>query len=153
MSTKQTVEAAETGARGGDGTGTRTLDAAPSAPGRNVTTNAGRRGIGAPVGDPGRIRDGQGPSGSVVGTGLNEKTGVPPGAPIRSMAPRPSIPANQAATSSDLEKRLMARPQPFTYEGGAATLPTDRLDMSKLGIPYNVMADVNAKPQNMGAYV
>src|SRR6266704_3034018 len=113
MSTKQTVEAAETGARRGDGSGTRTMDAAPPPPGRNATMNAGRHGSGAPVGDPGRIRDGQGPSGSVVGTGLNEKTGVPEGAPIRSMAPRPSIPANQAETSKDLEERLKANPQPF----------------------------------------
>jgi hypothetical protein len=69
------------------------------------------------------------------------------------MAPRPSIPANQAETSSDLEKRLLAKPQPFTYEGGAATLAAGSHDGSTEGIPYNVMADVNAKPQSYGAYV
>jgi hypothetical protein len=47
----------------------------------------------------------------------------------------------------------MARPQPFTYEGGGATLPTDRHDGSTEGIPYNVMADVNAKPQSYGTLV
>src|SRR6266481_7602153 len=39
------------------------------------------------------------------------------------MKPRSSIQTNQAETSKDLEERLLAATQPFTYEGGAATLP------------------------------
>jgi hypothetical protein len=69
------------------------------------------------------------------------------------MVPRPSIQADQAQTSKDLEARIRANPQPFTYEGGAATLRTDRHDGSTEGIHYNVMAPVNAKPQSYGSPV
>ncbi|SRR6266478_4128245 len=145
MNTKARVPTTETGALAGDGKGSQGMKI-PTGPARQP--DIGRHFQNSRMANVGTIRGGQAePASNKV------KTGVPPGAPIRSMAPRPSIPANQAETSRDLERRIVAAPQPFTYEGGAATTPTGRLDMSTLGIPYNVMAPVDAKPQSYGAYV
>ena len=89
----------------------------------NKTTNAGRHSVGQKTARPGSIRPGQGSSGSVVGTGVNAKTGVSRSSPSRTMQPRPGVLANQADTSRDLMKRLTGKaPQPFTNEGGAATM-------------------------------
>jgi len=129
-------------------TGTRTYTTTPTPPGLNVTTNAGRRATGQSLANVGAQRGGQGEP-----AGNRPVTGVSPSSPIRSMAPRPSIQADQAQTSKDLEARIRANPQPFTYEGGAATLRTDRHDGSTEGVRYNVMAPVNAKPQNYGSPV
>src|SRR5260370_21334502 len=112
MKYEDTVPATEHGAIRGDGTGKRRFDTTPKPADHNVTTNAGRHHTGEALARVGATRGGQEPSGSVVGTGVNAKTGVPSSAPIRSMVPFPSIPANQAETSRDLEKRLMAPPQP-----------------------------------------
>src|SRR6266852_966768 len=87
MKYTDTVKAAETGAKAGDGDGTRTFSAAPKGPVRNP--EAGRHNIGAPTGDPGNKRASQGPSGSVVGTGVNQKTAVPQDAPTRTQEPTP----------------------------------------------------------------
>jgi hypothetical protein len=129
-------------------TGARTYTTTPTPPGLNVTTNAGRRATGQSLANVGAQRGGQ-----AEPAGNRSITGVPASAPIRSMAPRPSIQANQAETSKDLEARIRANPQPFTYEGGAATLRTDRHDGSTEGIRYNVMAPVNARPQSYGSAV
>src|SRR5258708_3952548 len=130
MNTKARVPTGETGALPSDGKRTQGMKV-PSGPARQP--NLGRHFQNSRTANVGTIRDGQSEpaSNKVI-------TGVPPGAPIRSMAPRPSIPANQAETSKDLEARLVAAPQPFTYEGGSATLPTGHVDMSRLGEPYNV---------------
>jgi hypothetical protein len=148
MSTKYPVRTAVDGAIRGDGSGTRTFTTAPKAPGHLETMNAGRHSSGQSLANVGAQRGGQGEPG-----GNRPITGVSPSSPIRSMAPRPSIPANQVETSKDLEARLRANPQPFTYEGGAATLRTDRHDGSTEGVHYNVMAPVNARPQSYGSPV
>jgi hypothetical protein len=146
---KFTVRAGETGAIRGDGTGSRTFTTTPATPGHNVTTNAARHSVGQPLARPGTQRDGQGARrANGVGTGYNQRTGAKP-----EMTPRQSIRANQAETSQDLERRILAAPQPFTYEGLAATSPTGRHDGSTEGVPYNVMASVNAKPQSYGKLV
>lgn len=145
---KFTVKAGETGAIPGDGSGTRNFTTVPKAPGHNVTTNAARRATGQSLANVGAQRGGQ-----AEPAGNRPITGVSPSSPIRSMVPRPSIPANQAETSKDLEARIRANPQPFTYEGGAATLRTDRHDGSTEGVRYNVMAPVNARPQSYGSRV
>jgi len=150
MNTKGKVPATETGATRGDGIGTRQFTTMPKALGHNVTTNAGRHATGEAQARVGTIRQGQGPSGSGVGTGANQKTGVPAGAPIRSMAPRPSIPANQADTSNDLEKRLMANPQPFTYQDGAATLAAGSVRFAEVGIGYEYKSEPGAPLSKRG---
>jgi hypothetical protein len=144
MNTNAKVSKGETGKARDDGKGMQGITM-PKPLGHNVLTQSGRHATGQNLARVGNIRPGQSePASNKV------KTGVPAGAPIRSMVPRPSIPANQAETSKDLEARILAKPQPFTYDTLAATLPTDRLDMSTLGIPYNVMAPVDAKPQSYG---
>jgi hypothetical protein len=69
------------------------------------------------------------------------------------MTGRPSIAANQADTSRDLEKRLLAAPQPFTYDNTTANMPTGRHDESTYGIPFNQAKPVNEKPQTYGSPV
>ena len=70
------------------------------------------------------------------------------------MKPRKSIPANQAETSRDLEERILASPQPFTYENGAANAPTGRVNGATLGEPYGRPAEsLNAKTRSMGTHV
>ncbi len=91
----------------------------------NKTTNAGRHSVGQKMARPGSIRPGQGAhtSGLNPGAGHNPKTGVSRSSPSRMMTPRPGVAANQADTSRDLMKRLTGKaPQPFTNEGGAATM-------------------------------
>ena len=91
-----------------------------------VTRNPmkGRHSVGQQTARPGSIRGGQGAHvANGVGTGHNQKTGVSRSSPSRTMAPRPGVPANQADTSRDLMRRLSGKaPQPFTNQGGAATL-------------------------------
>jgi hypothetical protein len=140
---KSRVPAGETGAIPGDGRGTRTFTTTPKTPGHNVTMNSGRRAVGESLARVGNI-----PGGQSAPSGNRPITASRP-----AMRPQPGVLANQAETSRDLERRLTKSPQPFTNEDGAATLPTGRLDMSTLGIPYNVMADVNAKPQSYGKHV
>jgi hypothetical protein len=146
MKYEDVVPASETGAIRGDGSGKRRFDTTPKTAAHNVTTNAARHATGEALARVGNIRPGQSePSGN------RPITGVPPGVPIRSMAPRPSIQANQAETSSDLEKRLMARPQPFTYEGGAATLYPGSVNWNPSGaVPYDVHTDPDSGPQVRG---
>ena len=147
--TKWTVPAGETGAIPGDGSGTRNFTTVPKPPGHNVTTNAGRRAVGQPLARPGAIRDGQGASrANGVGTGYNQRTGARP-----EMTGRPSIRANQAETSLDAERRILAAPDPFKYDNSTANMPTGRLDYKTLGIPYEVQAPVDAKPQSYGSPV
>jgi hypothetical protein len=83
----------------------------------------GRHAVGQQMARPGSIRGGQGAhAANGVGTGHNQKTGVSKSSPSRTMAPRPGVPASQADTSRDLQKRLTGKaPQPFTNTGGAAT--------------------------------
>jgi hypothetical protein len=146
---KFSVRAGETGAIRGDGTGSRTFTTTPTPPGRNITTNQGRHSVGQPLARPGTQREGQGARrANGVGTGYNQKTGARP-----EMSPRQSIGTDAKLTSQDLERRISAAPQPFTYEGLAATSPTDRHDGSTEGVPYNVEAGVNAKPQSYGKLV
>jgi hypothetical protein len=129
-------------------TGARTYTTTPTPPGHNVTTNTARHATGQSLAKVGAQRGGQSePSSNKV------TTGVPASAPIRSMVPRPSIPANQADTSNDLEKRILAKPQPFTYDTTTPNIPTGRHDGSTEGIRYNVMAPVNARPQSYGSAV
>jgi hypothetical protein len=141
MNTKAKVPSVETGAsQRGDGKSTSIKWA--EGPMRDPL--AGRHAVNSSGAEPGTVRGGQSePSGN------RPVTGVPKSAPIRSMVPIPSIPANQAETSKDLEARLLAPPQPFTYDTLAATLPTGHHDGSTEGVPYNVMTDVNAEPQRL----
>jgi len=143
MSTKYPVRAGETGAIRGDGSGTRTFTTTPKTPGHNVTTNAARHATGQQLARVGNQRGGQSePASNKVQTGARPE-----------MTPRPSIRADQAQTSRDAEARLLAAPQPFTYDGAAATAPTGRHDGSTEGVRYNVAAGVNAKPQTYGSPV
>ncbi len=72
-------------------------------------TMKGRHAVGGRTANPGKMRKGGSePASNKV------KTGVPANAPIRSMAPKASVLANQAATSLDLQKRIPKPPQPFT---------------------------------------
>lgn len=152
MSTKDTVQAAETGKIPGDYSGTRTLNANPPTQGRNP--EAGRHSIGAPTGDTGTIRGGQGPSGSGVGTGVNQKTGVPADSPIRSMAPRPTAElwTDAAQPSKSAEALISGPPTPFRAEGGAATLypGSVRWDNAPGCVPYGQAAEPDAKTQTYG---
>jgi hypothetical protein len=144
MNTQARVPTSQTGDSQSDG-GTQGIKL-PSGPARQP--NLGRHFQNSRTANVGTLRG----SGSEP-DGNHPITGVSPSSPIHSMVPRPSIPADQAETSKDLERRLVANPQPFTYEGGAATLTTDRLDMSQLGEPYNVMSPVDAKTRSMGTHV
>jgi hypothetical protein len=145
MNTKARVPSTETGVGTQDGraTGIRM----PEVGGRQKTTEAGRHATGQRTANVGTIRGGQSEP-----DGNHPITGVPKDAPIRSMAPIPSIPANQAETSRDLEKRLMAPPQPFTYEGGAATLlpGSVRWENAPGCVPYGQAVDVDARTQTYG---
>jgi hypothetical protein len=124
-------------------TGTRTYTTTPTPPGHNVTTNAARRATGQSLANVGAQRGGQ-----------SEPSGNRPITASRTaMRPQPGVLANQAETSKDLQERLTKATQPFTNEGGAATLPTGRHDGSTEGVPYNVMAPVNARPQSYGKAV
>src|SRR5580704_2152845 len=112
MNTKAKVPTAQTGDSARDG-GVQGIKL-PTGSARQP--NLGRHFQNSRTANVGTIR-----GGSAEPDGNRPITGVPASSPIRSMAPRPSIPANQADTSLDLERRLVAAPQPFTYEGGAAT--------------------------------
>ncbi len=112
---------------------------------------AGRHSVGARIADAGTFRDGQEATrANGVGTGYNQKTGAAADSPIRSMAPRPSIRANQAETSKDLEERLQANPQPFTYEGGAATLLPGSVKFAEVGIGYEYISEPDAPLSKRG---
>lgn len=140
MNTKGRIPAAETGKAPGDGSGTRQYTTMPPARGHNVLTNQGRHATGQSLANVGAQRRGQ-----------SEPSGNRPITASRTaMRPEPGVLANQAETSADLQRRLMKATQPFTNEGGAATLPTGRHDGSTEGVPYNVVADVNARPQSYG---
>ncbi len=146
---KYTVRASETGAVRGDGEGTRSFTTKPIPPGRNVTVNSGRHAVGESLARPGTIPGGQGARrANGVGTGYNQKTGARP-----EMTGRPSIRSNQAETSLDAERRLLAAPDPFKFDNSTANMPTDRINGATLGIEYNVEAPVNAKPQTYGSKV
>lgn len=142
MNTKGKVPAGETGATRGDGRGTRQFTKMPAAPGHNVTMNSGRHSVGQPLAQPGSIRGGQSaPAGN-----------RPITASRTAMRPTPGILNDAKDTSLDLERRIAGKAtQPFTNEGGAATAPTGRLDMSTLGIPYGQAVPVAGRVQSYGS--
>jgi hypothetical protein len=63
------------------------------------------------------------------------------------MRPQPGVLADQRETSSDLQRRLVKSPQPFTNDGGAATLnaPTNPSFRSS-GSP----SELRDKPKSVG---
>jgi hypothetical protein len=140
MNSKASVPTGETGES--KTTGSQGMNW-PEAAGRDPMK--GRRATGEATARIGTIRGGQDATrANGVGTGYNQKTGAAADSPIRSMAPRPSIPANQAETSKDLEARILANPQPFTYEGGAATLLPGSVRFAEVGIGYEYISDPDA---------
>jgi hypothetical protein len=144
MNTKAKVPSTQTGDSPSDG-GTSGIRM-PAALGHNVLTNTGRHAKGSLIAQPGTIRGGQSED-----AGNKPITGVPPGAPIRSMNPIPSIPANQAETSKDAEARILAPPQPFTYNTLSAALAAPRVGWNPDGaVPYDVHTDPNKGPQVIG---
>jgi len=143
MNTNARVPTTQTGESRSDG-GTQGMKM-PPALGHNVLTNQGRHAKGSPGGNPGSIRGGQSEP-----DGNHPITGVAKDSPIRSMAPRPSIPANQAETSKDLEERLQANPQPFTYQGGAATLLPGSVKFAEVGIGYEYISEPGAPLSKRG---
>jgi hypothetical protein len=66
------------------------------------------------------------------------------------MAPIPSIRANQAETSKDAEARILAPPQPFTYEGGSATLLPGSVKFAEVGIGYEYISEPGAPLSKRG---
>ena len=63
------------------------------------------------------------------------------------MQPRPGVLANQADTSRDLQRRLTGKaPQPFTNEGGAATLqPPTHPAYRSTGNPKELNYEISTK--------
>lgn len=140
---KYTVRAGDTSGLRGDGGGVRGFAATATPPGHNVTTNAARHNTCQKLAGVGNILGGQRePASNKVKTGARPE-----------MTGRPSIAANQADTSRDLERRLLAAPQPFTYDNTTPNMPTGRHDESTYGIPFNPAKPVNAKPQTYGSPV
>jgi hypothetical protein len=72
-------------------------------------TMIGRHNVGGKTASPGKIRKGGSEPASNKVT-----TGPPSSALTSSIKPKPPVLANQAATSLDLQKRIVKPPQPFT---------------------------------------
>lgn len=67
---------------------------------------------------------------------------------------RPTKPVKSTSnTSSDAERQIMQSAAPFANPHGTVNVPTGRVDMSRLGIPYTDPKPVNARPQNIGKHV
>lgn len=65
---------------------------------------------------------------------------------------RPFVP-DAKETSADEETMIKEAPQPFKNRMTAAQMPTGRLNLKGLGIPYDVPSPVNARPLNLGTKV
>jgi hypothetical protein len=145
--TKWTVPAGDTSAVRGDGRGVRHYTTTPKTPGHNVTTNAARHATGQSLARVGNIRGGQSePAGNWP------VTGVPKDAPIRSMAPRPTVElwSNQAETSKTAEAAISGPPTPFRAEGGAATLLPGSVKFAEVGIGYEYISTPDAPLSKRG---
>lgn len=143
MNTKARVPTAQTGESASDG-GTQGIKM-PPALGHNVLTESGRHFKNSRTADVGTIRSGQSEP-----DGNHPITGVSKDSPIRSMAPVPSIPANQAETSKNLEQVLVTPPTPFKYEGGAATLLPGSVRFAEVGIGYEYKSEPDAPLSKRG---
>jgi hypothetical protein len=105
----------------------------------NRTTESGRHFKGTPIGRPGSIRGGQAEPAGNKGGGIT--------ASRPAMRPQPGVLADQAETSSDLQRRLTRSPQPFTNDGGAATMkPPAHPDYRSSGSP----SELRDRPKSVG---
>jgi len=116
----------------------------------NKTTNAGRHATGGKMANTGTLRGGQGAHvANGVGTGHNQKTGVSPASPSRTMAPRAPVLTDQNTSAG--AQRIIKRPSaPFENPDGAKNVPTGNVRGDRLGIPYTVPSLPNARSQNIG---